>query len=147
MKALHKENPKKSPIAKIYGFSQRVQDIEYLNRKKKNTKHVAFVILKHPLDRFIHAFNYIRHGGYYGLSPENPIIKYNSTDSLIKDLRSRQLSAYQALYCDVSMKFCGITMGKPNTDSTKKIDFIQNVNEFNLENHTTVEFRPQSWYV
>jgi len=122
----HKQG-KNSPFLKCHKHPIRVADVQRRN-------HTAVVVLRDPIDRIQSAFVFVRSGGFgVNLGEGHPIGNYNSTDSLIAALSAGTLTAIESVRCEAKLNYCAPA-------STDK-------DPFDLMKHTTVEFRPQVWWL
>ncbi|KAJ1435034.1 hypothetical protein B484DRAFT_446375 [Ochromonadaceae sp. CCMP2298] len=119
-----------SPFAVVHKHRVRAADVEAKN-------HTAVAVLRDPVERFESAFTFVRTGGFgVRLGPTHNLNAYNSSDSLAAALNSPDPAlshGREALRCDAKLRYCA-----PAPAAHTEFDPMQ---------HTSIEFRPQSWWL
>lgn len=77
-------------------------------------------------------------------------MQYNSSDDLIHSLmldkekdKEEKRTAQQALHCDAKLKYCGQSMSSLYGSGGR----VGGGGSFDVNVHSTIEFRPQSWWI
>ena len=118
-----------SPIDVLHKHSVRVTDVLARN----NT---AVAVLREPIDRTESAFIFVRSGGFgVRIAPDHALINFNSTDSFIESLSKRTPEALSAVRCEAKMKYCSPAVNDQNGET------------WDIMKHTSIEFRPQTWWI
>jgi hypothetical protein len=119
--------PSSRPFEKSHGHNVKVSHVLERN-------HTAVVVLRDPADRMESAFVFLRTGGFGNRIPkEHLITEFNSTDAFVEALAGESILAIEAARCDAKLKFCAEAPASGE--------------KFSLYKHTTVEFRPQVWWL
>lgn len=118
----------KGYFSKKHKHATKTRDVESRGQ-------VAVFVLRDVIDRFQSAFAFVRSGGF-GQAPHaaHGMNHFNSSDALVMALRQGDLNAFEAIRCDSKMRFCS-----PSFQNT--------ATGFNAYIHTSIEFRPQKWWI